>query len=109
MNTFTKIASAAAFAALTLSATPAMAGDYICGHFAFGGAFQNYSNAVNQANRLGAQVLDLDRSNSPNAGLGYWVVAKGPYGPRGARKKARQMRNWGANGAYAAHRCFNGV
>lgn len=87
----------------------ASAGDQICGTWAFGGAFQNYNNAIRQANKIGANVLDLDRSNSPNAGKGYWVVAKGPYSRSYARSVARNWRSWGVRGAYAANRCFIGV
>jgi len=99
---------AAAIAATTLtSAAPAFASDAICGTYVFAGAYQVKSNAYVQANRVGATVLDLDRSNSPNAGKGYWVVAEGPLRPSAARQLAHQWRNWnGVHDAYTAHRCF---
>jgi len=98
---------AAAIAATTLtSAAPALAGDAVCGTYVFAGAYQVKSNANVQANRVGGTVLDLDRSNSPNAGQGYWVVAQGPLNPNAARNLAYQWQNWGVHDAYAAQRCF---
>ena len=108
-STFAYTALAAALAGALMSATPAKAGDYICGHYAFGGAFQNYNNAIRQANNINGMVLDLGRSNSPNAGKGYWVVAKGPFRKHKANNWASTWRSWGVNGAYRAYRCFNGV
>lgn len=98
---------AAAIAATTLTnAAPALAGDAICGTYVFAGAYQVKSNAHRQANHVGGTVLDLDRSNSPNAGKGYWVVAQGPLKPYAARQVRNQWQNWGVHDAYTAKRCF---
>lgn len=107
MIKFSKFLAASAMLGSLMSVTPAQAGDEFCGYWAFAGAFQNYSNAVRRANNYGGNVLDLDRSNSPNAGKGYHVVAKGPYQSKHrANRAARNYRSYGVSGAYAAHRCF---
>ncbi|MEL6946927.1 MAG: hypothetical protein AAFO73_04765 [Pseudomonadota bacterium] len=107
MTTF-KTLAAAALAAVTLAnAAPAEAGGHSqCGYYAFGGAYQNYSNAKAQAVRLGAAIRDLDRSNSPNAGQGYWVVSYGPVNRWAAKSAANNWRWQGVHDAYVAKRCF---
>lgn len=90
------------------SAQTAQASDGNCGWWAFAGAFQSRSAARRQANRVGGQVYDLDQSDSPNAGKGFWVVAHGPGGRNWANQKKRQFRNRGVGGAYIASRCIWG-
>ena len=107
MLTFKKIIVAAIFATSLSQVAPAKASDEICGYWAFAGAFQNYHNAKARAIEYGGTVLDLDRSNSPNAGQGFHVVAKGPFASKTtAKRRARDYRHNGVNGAYASHRCF---
>ena len=107
MQTLKTIIAAAVVATSFSAIAPAQASDEFCGYWAFAGAYQNYNNARRQANRFGGDVLDLDRSNSPNAGQGFHVVAKGPYNSRSrANRRAREYRRDGVRGAYAAHRCF---
>ncbi len=96
-------------AAGALTSTPATAGSQVCGYWAFGGAFQVRRNAIRRARRVRAHVFDLDRSDSPNAGKGYWVVTQGPDSRSWARRKARKWRRMGVPGAYAARRCFTGL
>lgn len=107
MFKLTSILAATAIIGSLATVTPSQAGDEFCGYWAFAGAFQSYRNAQRRANNYGGNVLDLDRSNSPNAGKGYHVVAKGPFNSkRRANRSARNYRADGVSGAYAAHRCF---
>ena len=107
MLTIKTIVAAAVVATAFTMAAPAKASDEICGYWAFAGAYQSYRNAQRQANNYGGTVLDLDRSNSPNAGQGFHVVAEGPFDSKSrANRRARDYRYDGVNGAYAAHRCF---
>lgn len=109
-----KIVSALASAALALGLTaatdtPARAGDGYgyCAHFVFAGAYRSYGNAQRQANRWSGRIHDLDRSDSPNAGRGLFVVTLGDWSSRSrARSVAWNARNNGVEGAYAAYRCF---
>jgi len=95
-------------AATSVSVQTASASDGNCGYWAFGGAFQSRRSADRRARQVGGQVYDLDQSDSPNAGKGFWVVAAGP-GPRGwANQRRREMRSRGARGAYVAARCIWG-
>ena len=102
----------AAALALGLSATtgaPARAGDGYgdCGYFVFAGAYQNYRNAARQADRWSGTIHDLDRSDSPNAGRGFYVVTLGQWhSKRRAKSVAWNARHNGVDGAYAAYRCF---
>ncbi|MCQ0989033.1 SPOR domain-containing protein [Jiella marina] len=77
-----------------------------CGYYAFAGAFRSYRSAERRAGRLGARVLDIDNSDSPNAGTGLYVVGSGPMGERAAQNRARQFRRAGIGDAYAGYRCF---
>ncbi len=90
-----------------LSTTPVSAADS-CGYFAFAGAFRSFETANQRANAIGGAAWGLDSSNSPNAGRGLWVVAKGP----GSRGEANHWRNEyravGIGDAYVANRCFYG-
>ena len=108
--TFTRLPVAAALAlgtltAATLASAPAQAST--CGWFAFAGAFQNYGNAQRQANRLGGGIWNVDNSDSPNAGRGFWAV--GTY-HAGSKRRARESRNYfrrnGVPSAYIGQRCF---
>ncbi|MEM9732666.1 MAG: hypothetical protein AAF903_04155 [Pseudomonadota bacterium] len=106
----TGIALAAMTAAFLNTTTPAPveASEGNCGFYAFAGAYQSRRNADRQARRVGGQVYDLDQSDSPNAGKGFWVVGIGP-GPRGwANQRRREFRSRGARGAYVAARCIWG-
>lgn len=109
MKTINRLVMAALLAAPLIAVGPAHAGSEICGSWAFGGAFKNYNSAVRRANRLGGNVLDLDKSDSPNAGKGFWVVGKGPGSAAQARRWARNWKNRGISGAYSSYRCFIGV
>ena len=101
------IAMAAAFGLLlTSGATTAHASG--CGWYAIGGAFQNRNSAYNQAGNLDASVYDLDDSDSPNAGKGFYVVALGPVRKRQANRYRREFRQNGVRGAYVKQMCFYG-
>ena len=102
---------AAAFATAALSFGPsqmAHASDGNCGYYAFAGAFQNYRSALRKARRIGAVAMDLDQSDSPNAGQGFWVVAVGPGSRRWAKRQERKLRRRGAGDTYVASRCIWG-
>lgn len=101
------IFAATILGASLVATTPTFAADS-CGYFAFAGAFSTYNRAQRQANRVGGNVWSLDHSNSPNAGRGLWVVARGPGSSSRARSWARTYRNRGVGGAYVANRCFYG-
>ncbi len=79
-----------------------------CGWYALGGAFQNLNSAYNRAGNLDASVFDLDQSNSPNAGKGYYAVALGPVSKRQARGYRSEFRSNGVRGAYIKKMCFYG-
>ena len=99
--------AAIALAALSFgAAAPASAADS-CGYFAFAGAYNSFGQANRRANRIGGAAWGLDSSNSPNAGKGLWVVAKGPGSRRQAKRWQRQYRNQGVK-SYVANRCFYG-
>ncbi|MDD9909002.1 MAG: hypothetical protein OXR62_04845 [Ahrensia sp.] len=95
------------FAALGFTTPTAIAADS-CGYFAFAGAYSTFNRADRQASRVGGAAWGLDSSNSPNAGKGLWVVAKGPGSRTQANNWRRQYRNKGVKGAYVAKRCFYG-
>ncbi len=101
----TVLAATLAVTALTLSAerTPAEAA---CGFWAFAGAFQNYNNAQRRQRQVGGSIWDLDSSDSPNAGKGFFVIAEGPGSRAQANRWKRQFRNNGARSAYVARRCL---
>lgn len=97
-----------AVAAPIATSSQAQAADS-CGYYAFAGAFSTYRRAERRANRVGGNVWGLDASDSPNAGRGLWVVAKGPTSSRGRANRWRwQYRDRGVRGAYVAYRCFYG-
>ena len=79
-----------------------------CGWYAFAGAFQSYRSAQRQANRVGGYVLDIDNSDSPNAGRGMYAVAAGPTSRSGANAQRRRFQRNGVGSAYVANRCFYG-
>lgn len=79
-----------------------------CGYFAFAGAYKSLRSAQRQANRVGGSAWGLDSSNSPNAGKGLWVVARGPGSRAAANRWRNQYRQRGVSGAYVANRCFYG-
>jgi hypothetical protein len=108
---FKKTLIAAAFATAAASfgsSHVAQASDGSCGYFAFAGAFQNYRSAQRKARRIGAVAMDLDQSDSPNAGKGYWVVAVGPGSRSWAKREQRRLRRNGAGSTYVASRCIWG-
>jgi len=109
-NNFNKLAAMTApmvFAASMLTASPASAADS-CGFFAFAGAFKSFEAANQRADEIGGSAWGLDSSNSPNAGKGFWVVAKGPGSRSEAKGWRDQYRSFGVSGAYVANRCFYG-
>jgi hypothetical protein len=97
-------------AAILLSglAGPAHAEEELCGYFAFAGAYGSERTARREARRLDIDFYDLDESDSPNAGEGYYVVASGPFDSGAeARREARRLnREPGVDGAYAKELCF---
>lgn len=105
----TLIAGALVCASFSMGQTNvAQASDGNCGYYAFAGAFQNYRSAQRKARRIGAVAMDLDQSDSPNAGKGYWVVAVGPGPRRWAKRQERKLRRRGAGDTYVAARCIWG-
>jgi len=98
---------AAVLAAVMTGGSSANAADS-CGYFAFAGAFNSFNKADRKASRIGGNAWGLDSSDSPNAGKGLWVVAKGP----GSKPQANQWRHEyvrnGVRDAYVARRCFFG-
>ncbi len=101
------LATIAVFAA-TAIATPSASAADSCGYFAFAGAFGTFNKADRKAAQIGGNAWGLDSSDSPNAGKGLWVVAKGP----GSRPQANQWRREyvrrGVRDAYVSRRCFFG-
>ncbi len=89
------------------STTPALAADS-CGYFAFAGAFRTSEAASRRANEYGGSVFGLDSSDSPNAGHGLWVVARGPGIYAQATRWKNEYRALGIGDAYVANRCFYG-
>ncbi|MCE7028816.1 SPOR domain-containing protein [Jiella avicenniae] len=79
-----------------------------CGWYAIGGAFKSRNSAYNQAGNLDASVYDLDDSNSPNAGKGFYVVALGPVRRSEANEYRREFRQNGVGSAYVKKMCFYG-
>ena len=101
------IAVASALVLSTGHTVPAAASDGgDCGWYAFAGAFQNRGNARRRANRVGGEVRDLDSSDSPNAGKGFWVVAYPAVDRRDALRAVRRYKRNGVSGAYAKTLCF---
>ena len=96
----------AALAAGSLFSTAASAQG--CGWYAFAGAYQSYGRAQRQANRVGGYVVNVDNSNSPNAGRGFFAVAAGPTSRSGANSARRRFQRNGVGSAYVANRCFYG-
>lgn len=88
---------------------PASAGSQVCGNYVIGGASKNWNTANKIAKKVGGNVWDLDKSNSPNAGKGFWVVADGPFISSEAKKRVRRWKKKGAKGAYRKNMCFTGV
>lgn len=105
-----KLVLVLAVAAMAAGSAPpaAVAQEELCGWFAFAGAYSSRSAARREARRLDMDFYDLDESDSPNAGEGFWVVASGPYDrARQARREARRLaREEGVDGAYAKEICF---
>lgn len=102
------LALAAAFAALVTTGAPTPAHASGCGWYALGGAFQSRRAAYNQAGDLDASVYDLDDSDSPNAGKGFYVVALGPVRRSQADQYRREFRRNGVRSAYVKQMCFYG-
>ncbi len=102
-----KLTIAAVFAAFLAGASPTRAADS-CGYFAFAGAFNSFNKADRKASRIGGNAWGLDSSDSPNAGKGLWVVAKGPGSKPQANQWRRQYVRKGVRDAYVARRCFFG-
>ena len=105
------ILAAAAAVALTAGsftpAAPAYASDGgDCGLWVFAGAFKSRNSARKRANRVGGQVMDLDSSDSPNAGKGFWVVAYAANSRADARRAVARYKRRGVSGAYAKNLCF---
>jgi hypothetical protein len=91
-----------------VSAPGAVVAEDLCGWFAFAGAYSSKSAARREARKIDLEYYDLDESDSPNAGEGFWVVAAGPYDTaREARREARRLnREEDVDGAYAKELCF---
>ncbi|MEM8750865.1 MAG: hypothetical protein AAGF28_11215 [Pseudomonadota bacterium] len=102
----TVLAATVALSTIAFTAPMASAQSGPCGFYAFAGAFQNYNNAIRRARNVGGNVWDLDASDSPNAGKGFFVVAQGPGSRSQAQRWARQYRSYGVSGAYVARRCM---
>lgn len=100
------VAAAALAAVMAADVTAAHASG--CGWYAIGGAFQSRNSAYNQAGDLDASVYDLDDSDSPNAGKGFYVVALGPVRRSQANEYRRQFRQNGVRSAYVKKMCFYG-
>lgn len=108
MNTFFKtVIAAGAFAVATSAIQPAKAADS-CGWFAFAMATKSSSAAHRAASRFGGNVWNVDYSNSPNAGQGWYTVALGPGSKSSARKWRNRYKSRGARRAYIGNRCFYG-
>lgn len=101
------LAAIAIFTAFALGSPSAVAAES-CGYFAFAGAFGSFDKADRRAARVGGQAWGLDSSDSPNAGKGLWVVARGPGSRSQATRWRRQYVRDGIHGAYVARRCFFG-
>lgn len=99
------LVSAALLAGATFSTAASAQG---CGWYAFAGAYQSYGRAQRQANRVGGYVVNVDNSNSPNAGRGFYAVASGPTSRSGANGARRRFQRNGVGSAYVANRCFYG-
>ena len=95
---------AAAIVAASFAAVPTAA-EAACGWYAFAGAFKSYRSAQQRANRVGGRVFDVDASNSPNAGQGWYAVGFGPTNRASANSVRRDYRASGVRGAYVANRC----
>ncbi|MBO0903188.1 SPOR domain-containing protein [Jiella sonneratiae] len=102
-----RIASIAAAVAL-VATTGSLAHASGCGWYAIGGAFQSRNAAYNHAGDLDASVYNLDDSNSPNAGKGFYAVAIGPVSKRQANQYRRQFQSNGVKSAYVKNMCFYG-
>lgn len=104
----TLLAAATVGGAMSTSLQTVHASEGNCGYWAFAGAFQSRRSADRRARQVGGAVYDLDQSDSPNAGKGFWVVAYGP-GPRNwANQRKRDFQRNGVRGAYVAARCIWG-
>lgn len=105
-----RAAIAGAVTAALISTMPGVvvADDELCGWFAFAGAYSSKSTARREARDLDLDYYDLDESDSPNAGEGFWVVASGPFTTgRKARNEAKRLRvEEDVEGAYAKQICF---
>lgn len=100
-------ATAIGAADVSTNSTQAFASDGgDCGWWAFAGAFKNRGSARSRARKVGGQVLDLDDSDSPNAGKGFWVVAYAATNRRDAQRAVRRYKRRGVSGAYAKTLCF---
>jgi len=102
-------ATALLVSALGTMTVPASAGSQVCGNYVIGLASKNWNTANKIAKKVGGFVWDLDLSNSPNAGKGFWVVADGPFSVSRAKRMVREWKNNGASGAYRKNMCFTGV
>lgn len=106
MTIKTLIKTAAVVALLAVGTHSASANG--CGWYALGGAFQNLNLAYNHAGDLDASVYDLDQSNSPNAGKGYYAVALKGGSKWRAREYRNEFRRNGVRSAYIKNMCFYG-
>ncbi len=103
-----KMVGAAAVLAVALAADVSPAEASGCGWYAIGGAFKSRNSAYNQAGNLDASVYDLDDSDSPNAGKGFYVVALGPVRRSQANRYRQEFRQNGVASAYVKKMCFYG-
>ena len=108
MTMMGKMIGAAAVLAVVIAADASPANASGCGWYAIGGAFKSRNSAYNQAGDLDASVFDLDESDSPNAGRGFYVVALGPVRRSQANEYRRQFRQNGVKSAYVKNMCFYG-
>jgi len=77
-----------------------------CGFWAFAGAFKDVQVAYNKQRRIGGSVWHLAGSDSPNAHLDLYVIAKGPSSRSQANAAKRQFQAKGVRDAYVARRCL---
>ncbi|WP_167591866.1 SPOR domain-containing protein [Jiella endophytica] len=103
-----KMLACAMVFAMGLTATATTAEASGCGWYAIGGAFKSRNSAYNQAGNLDASVYDLDDSDSPNAGKGFYVVALGPVRKSQANRYRQEFRQNGVSSAYVKKMCFYG-
>ena len=104
-NTF--VAALIATAAASANFTTAQASDEFCGYWAFAGAFQNPGNAHRRAIATAVQFSILTAPTAQTQDRDITLLPKVRISSKSrANRRAREYRQDGVRGAYAAHRCF---